>query len=144
MAPGTRTTSAIAEGRYVITKGHHRRCGGAVRISRGSDEGVRALLVSYRSGDMWSPRVNPTEALNLETAYFVECVTSGQRPFNDGHAGLRVVRLLEAAHESIRRRGQIVELAPRSRRRRAARASARSPIGDWLKTPVTRAMRAAG
>ena len=57
--------------------------------------------MSYRSGDMWAPRVEDAEALQLEARYFLDCVASGQRPFNDGRAGLRVVRILEAADESL-------------------------------------------
>ncbi|MBN9662336.1 MAG: Gfo/Idh/MocA family oxidoreductase [Acidobacteria bacterium] len=71
-------------------------------------EGVYDLLVSYRSGDMWSPKVEATEALKAEMSYFVECVDKGQRPFNDGLAGLRVVRMLEAAEESLKRKGEAV------------------------------------
>ena len=67
-----------------------------------SEEGVRDLLVSYRSGDMWAPRINQTEALQQETRYFLDCVASGARPVNDGHAGLRVVRMLEAADRSLK------------------------------------------
>jgi predicted dehydrogenase len=73
-------------------------------------EGVYDLLVSYRSGDMWAPRVEQTEALKLETQCFVECVQNGKIPINDGHAGLRVVRMLEAANKSLKNRGEIVHL----------------------------------
>jgi predicted dehydrogenase len=73
-----------------------------------SPEGVYEALVSYRSGDMWSPKVEATEALKLELAYFIECVKSGQRPFNDGQSGLRVVKLLEAAETSLKRKGEMV------------------------------------
>jgi len=46
------------------------------------------LLVNYRSGDMWSPQLEQAEALRHELAYFVECISSGEQPFNDGCAGL--------------------------------------------------------
>jgi predicted dehydrogenase len=75
-----------------------------------SREGVYELLVSYRSGDMWSPQLEQGEALRQELAYFVECVSSGQEPFNDGCAGLRVVRMLEKANESLNKRGSLVYL----------------------------------
>jgi predicted dehydrogenase len=71
-------------------------------------EGIYNLLVSYRSGDMWAPRVEQTEALQLEARYFLDCVNSGQRPFNDGRAGLRVVRMLEAIQKSLKRNGEPV------------------------------------
>jgi predicted dehydrogenase len=73
-------------------------------------EGVYDLLVSYRSGDMWAPKVEQTEALKAECQYFVDCVTAGKDPFNDGQAGLKVVQMLEAADRSIKAKGQLVTL----------------------------------
>jgi predicted dehydrogenase len=75
-----------------------------------SGQGVYDLLVSYRSGDMWAPKVEQTEALKAEVNYFVECLTQNETPFNDGPAGLRVVRLLEAAARSLKERGRPVNL----------------------------------
>ena len=73
-------------------------------------ENVYNLLVSYRSGDAWIPKVDQIEALKLEANYFVDCVTNDKTPINDGQAGLRVVRMLEAASESIKGKGKLVEL----------------------------------
>jgi predicted dehydrogenase len=75
-----------------------------------SQEGVYKLLVNYRSGDMWSPRLEPMEALQQELSYFVECIETGTDPFNDGSAGLRVVKMLEAASKSLETRGGVVYL----------------------------------
>jgi predicted dehydrogenase len=77
-----------------------------------SREGVYNLLVNYRSGDMWAPQIEQVEALRAELKYFVDCIMTDQIPFNDGHAGLRVVKMLEAANESLHRRGQLVYLDP--------------------------------
>ena len=74
-------------------------------VHMNSRNGVYDLLVSYRSGDMWSPRVEQAEALSEEAKYFAECIETKQNPINDGHAGLRVVRLLEAATKSLKNRG---------------------------------------
>lgn len=73
-------------------------------------EGVYELLVSYRSGDMWAPQLEQVEALRQELSYFVDCISNGQNPFNDGCAGLRVVKMLEAAGESLGKRGALVYL----------------------------------
>jgi len=75
-----------------------------------SGQGIYDLLVSYRSGDVWAPRVEQTEALKLELEYFGECIAHDRVPLNDGLAGLRVVRLLEAAEQSLNARGAIVSL----------------------------------
>jgi predicted dehydrogenase len=75
-----------------------------------SREGLYNLLVNYRSGDMWAPKLEQVEALRLELGYFVDCITKDQTPFNDGAAGLRVVQMLEAANESLHHRGAAVQL----------------------------------
>lgn len=73
-------------------------------------ESVYDLLVSYRSGDVWSPKVEQTEALKLEASYFVDCILNDRTPINDGYAGLRVVRMLEAAEESLKNQGRMIKL----------------------------------
>jgi predicted dehydrogenase len=75
-----------------------------------SREGLYDLLVHYRSGDMWAPQIEQVEALTRELAYFVECISKDKTPVNDGESGLRVVRMLEAANASIRKRGELVQL----------------------------------
>jgi predicted dehydrogenase len=77
-----------------------------VKLTEG--EGLHELLVGYRSGDMWAPKIEATEALKLELQYFVDCIETNQVPINDGLAGLRIVRMLEAAEESLSRRGEAV------------------------------------
>ena len=75
-----------------------------------SKEATYKMLVNYRSGDMHAPRVEPVEALKLETEYFVRCIEKNETPINDGHAGLRVVKMLEACSESLKKNGQQVKL----------------------------------
>jgi predicted dehydrogenase len=79
-------------------------------VSVTSREGLYNLLVNYRSGDMWAPQIEQIEALTRELSYFVECITTDKTPINDGEAGLRVVRMLEAANASISKRGELVYL----------------------------------
>ena len=75
-----------------------------------SGEARYQTLVSYRTGDMWSPRVEQVEALKIEAAYFVDCILNDKKPFNDGVAGLEVVHMLEAADRSLQQKGKIVPL----------------------------------
>jgi len=76
-----------------------------------TQESIYDLLVSYRSGDVWVPKVNPLEALKVEADYFVDCVTNNNKtPINDGMAGLRVVKILEATDKSLKNRGETIEL----------------------------------
>ena len=73
-------------------------------------EGKYNLLVAYRSGDMWAPRVEQTEALTLMIEKFVDYIGNGGRAVNDGVAGLRVVKLLEASTRSLKNKGEMVYL----------------------------------
>ncbi|MDP9253028.1 MAG: Gfo/Idh/MocA family oxidoreductase [Chloroflexota bacterium] len=63
------------------------------------------LRRSYRSGDIRSPRIEGTEALQLELRHFIECVNSGAEPRSGGEAALRVVRVLDAGMRSLRAGG---------------------------------------
>ncbi len=80
------------------------------KSANGGKNGIHELLVSYRSGDVHIPKLEGTEALKAEAQYFVECVEKGREPFNDGRSGLQVVRLLEAADESIKSGGKRIAL----------------------------------
>ena len=73
-------------------------------------EGIYNLLVEYRSGDMWAPRIDHTEALKNETEHFVECIKNDTASISDGQAGLRVVKILEAADKSLKSKGSPVKL----------------------------------
>lgn len=66
-------------------------------------------LMTY-TGDIAIPRIAVTEPLQLEIQHFVECIQQGKTPLSDGVEGLNVVRVLEAASESLRRDGAAVEL----------------------------------
>ena len=79
-----------------------------VQITNG--QSVYDLLVSYRSGDVWSPKVEQTEALKVELGYFIDCIRNNRTPTNNGEAGLRIVRLLEAADQSLKDRGRLIQL----------------------------------
>jgi len=70
------------------------------------------LRRSYRAGDIHSPRIDVTEALQLEVRHFVECVRDGTKPRSGGEVGLRVVRVLEAGMRSLRSGGTRVAYRP--------------------------------
>jgi predicted dehydrogenase len=80
-----------------------------VTLAPGREE-VYELLVSYRSGDMWAPKLDQTEGLRTEAIHFIDCIENDNCPQTDGRAGLRIVRLLEAAERSLAARGRLVEL----------------------------------
>jgi len=76
-----------------------------------SPEGAHQLRINYRAGDMWAPHIEATEALKLEVQEFASAIKAGRKPLTDGEAGLKVVRILETATESMARRGQVLEIA---------------------------------
>jgi hypothetical protein len=74
---------------------------------------------------MWAPQLDVTEALANSVGHFLDCIASGSTPQTDGHAGLRVVRVLEAASHSMSDRGRVIDLPVTSQRVRSAPAGAR-------------------
>ena len=78
-------------------------------------EKIQEMRVGYRTGDMWAPKLAVTEALGLEGAHFVDCIKSAKVPKTDGHLGLRVVELIEAANQSMRRKGETVYIKSREK-----------------------------
>jgi predicted dehydrogenase len=62
------------------------------------------------SGDIFIPKIDMSEPLQVECAHFLECVRSGQRPRSDGESGLRVVRVLEAAQDSLAQGGRPITI----------------------------------
>ena len=79
-------------------------------VKMDTTEGMHKLLVEYRSGDMWAPRLEHTEALQNETQYFINCIKNDTIPINDGHAGLRIVKMLEASDRSLKAKGKFIKL----------------------------------
>lgn len=100
-----RTTIVIGSKKMVVYDDNQ-----AVEKVKIYDQGVDKLESdelrrSYRAGDIHSPRVPMTEALQIEMRHFVECVRDGKKPRSDGEAGLMVVRVLELAMRSLRSGG---------------------------------------
>ncbi len=69
---------------------------------------IQEMRVGYRTGDMWAPKLAVTEALRVEGEHFVDCIANNKTPLTDGKLGLRVVSLIEAASQSMRRKGETV------------------------------------
>jgi predicted dehydrogenase len=62
-------------------------------------------FLSIRNGPVRAPDIHMVEPLERECRHFVECVAQGRRPLSDGASALRVVRVLEAAQESMENDG---------------------------------------
>jgi predicted dehydrogenase len=95
----------------VYDKGVTTTNGAGVGVGAGDEkEEAYRTLVSYRTGDVWVPNLDGTEALRHVCSEFLDAITEKRAPLTDGAAGLRVVRLLEAAQESISEGGRLVRL----------------------------------
>ncbi len=73
-------------------------------------EARRGILIGYRTGDVWSPHLEQSEPLQMMVRHFAECIREKKRPLSDGEAGLRVVKILEAAECSIKAQGGRITL----------------------------------
>ncbi len=78
----------------------------------GTSDSLYRALVGYRSGDMFAPQLDVSEALKVEIQHFADCIRTGAEPITGGSAGLQVVRILESASLSMKQRGKLVQLAP--------------------------------
>jgi predicted dehydrogenase len=73
-------------------------------------EQIYQMRVGYRVGDMLAPTISGTEALQVATSHFVDCIRRSATPITDGRFGLRMVKLIEAATRSMQCRGETVSI----------------------------------
>ena len=71
---------------------------------------IHQMRVGYRTGDMWAPTTDDTEALRTEGEHFLDCVLEGKASLTDGRLGLKVVEIIEAATASMQNRGRTVQI----------------------------------
>ena len=64
-----------------------------------------AESMTTRVGDISIPHIEMSEPLRIECSHFVDCIRTGKTPRSDAKNGLAVVRLLEAAQESLQAGG---------------------------------------
>ena len=76
---------------------------------------IYQMRVGYRTGDMWAPKLDMTEALRVAGGHFLECIENSKAPITDGSLGLRVVELIEAATSSMRGKGETVYIQRREK-----------------------------
>ncbi len=79
-------------------------------IHMNSIEDIHSALVQYRTGDMYSPKIEQTEALAEGVNEFINSITENRLPLTGASEGLEVVRILEATDKSIKNKGTYIEL----------------------------------
>jgi predicted dehydrogenase len=71
---------------------------------------IYQMRVGYRTGDMWAPKLDESEALKVESDHFIDCIETNKTTMTDGRLGLRVIEVLEAATSSMKARGATIHL----------------------------------
>lgn len=78
--------------------------------SHTTDEEKKRVLVDYRAGDIFIPKVEAKEALYGMASDFVNAILHNTQPKSSMHSGLNVVKILEAAQQSIKQKGKEIKL----------------------------------
>lgn len=73
-------------------------------------EDSRQFRINYRYGDIYSPNVKKIEPLKMMCTHFADCIINSKKPRSDGESGLNVIKMLEAAEESIKNNGKEIEI----------------------------------
>lgn len=76
-----------------------------IEIKKIKQEQKNKMMVSYRSGDIYIPQLDNTEALFEVAREFIDCIKKNRKPLTDGESGLRILKLLETAEKSIKSKG---------------------------------------
>jgi predicted dehydrogenase len=79
-------------------------------IERGKPYDTYEELLTLRLGDTYIPRVDLSEPLKIECQHFLDCIKESKKPLTDGEDGLKVLRVLEAAQESLDKGGKPVHV----------------------------------
>lgn len=75
-----------------------------------TDEEKRKVLVDYRAGDVFIPKVDPKEALFGMASDFIKSIKENKKPISDFESGLSVIKILEASQQSIKQNGKEIIL----------------------------------
>jgi predicted dehydrogenase len=78
-----------------------------VDMARPQPSDKAATNISYRLGDAWAPALAEKEALGQMVGEFAAAIRSGRPARTDGHAGLRVLGVLESATRSLADGGRL-------------------------------------
>ena len=79
-------------------------------INYSKEEEKNIMLVDYRIGDIFMPKLDTTEALKNVSLDFVNCILNNKEPISNWKIGLEIVTILEAAQKSIRNRGKEIKI----------------------------------
>jgi predicted dehydrogenase len=72
---------------------------------------IYQMRVGYRTGDMWAPKLDESEALRVGAEHFIDCIETKKTSITDGRLGQRVIEIIEAASSSMKARGETIHLS---------------------------------
>lgn len=81
-----------------------------VELNKSDKDELYNTLIQYRTGDMYAPKLDQSEALKVECRHFIDCIRNGEQPISNGEFGLEIVKMLEAAQISMKTQGQKISL----------------------------------
>ncbi|MEO5563744.1 MAG: Gfo/Idh/MocA family oxidoreductase, partial [Chitinophagaceae bacterium] len=75
-----------------------------------TDEDRKMIMVDYRTGDVYIPKLSSQEALSGVANDFIQSIISQMEPLANAYLGMKVVQILEASQESIKNNGKEVKI----------------------------------
>lgn len=75
-----------------------------------TDDEKTTIMVDYRTGDVYIPKISLSEALAGVANDFIESIIQNKDPLSNAHLGMQVVKILEASQESIKNNGKEVKI----------------------------------
>jgi len=71
-----------------------------------TDEEKNRILVDYRAGDIFIPKIENREALAGMATDFISAIINNSMPISNYQSGLDVIKILEASQKSIKNKGK--------------------------------------
>jgi hypothetical protein len=75
-----------------------------------TDEDRKMVMVDYRTGDIYIPKLSLQEALSGVANDFIQSIISQMEPLANAYLGMKVVQILEASQESIKNNGKEIKI----------------------------------
>ena len=75
-----------------------------------TDEEKNRLMVDYRTGDVYIPKLESKEALFGMASDFINSIINKTEPLSNSKLGLDVIQILEASQQSIKNKGKEIIL----------------------------------
>jgi hypothetical protein len=75
-----------------------------------TDDDKKRIMIDYRTGDVFIPKIEITEALQSVANDFINCILNKTQPVSNYEIGLSVIKILEASSLSINQQGKEIKI----------------------------------